>query len=171
MTLSVSNIVKPSIKQFLGSLMHLVESAQDFCHENEIEEAVILQARLAPDMHPFIWQIQMVSEFAPRCCARLAELEVVNYPNVETSFDELKDRINMALAYVETIDDKKLDSGLERIQEVPFGPDKTIPFRGPIYLHHFFLPNFYFHISTAYNILRNNGVKLGKMDFMGNIPE
>ena len=171
MTLSVSNIVKPVIKQYLGSLFHLVDEAQKFSSEKGLADVVLLQSRLAPDMHPLIWQFQMISEFAPRCASRLAEIEMPEYPYVENTFNELKARIQQAIEYVENIDDAALDSGLQRIQGVPFGPDKTVEFRGPIYLNHFFLPNFFFHITTAYNILRHNGVPLGKLDYVGNIPE
>ena len=171
MTLSVSNIVKPVIKQYLGSLFHLVDEAQKFSSEKGLADVVLLQSRLAPDMHPLIWQFQMISEFAPRCASRLAEIDMPEYPYVENTFNELKARIQQATEYVESIDDAALDAGLQRIQGVPFGPDKTVEFRGPIYLNHFFLPNFFFHITTAYNILRHNGVPLGKLDYVGNIPE
>jgi hypothetical protein len=171
MTLSVSNIVKPLIEQYLGSVSHLVDEAQKFSAHKGLADEVLLQSRLAPDMHPLIWQLQMVSEFAPRCASRLAEIDIPEYPYTETTFDELKTRILRAIEHVKNIDDAALDKGLERIQGVPFGPNKTIEFRGPIYLNHFFLPNFFFHITTAYNILRHNGVPLGKLDFVGNIPE
>ncbi|MFT5675568.1 MAG: hypothetical protein ACI808_001499 [Paraglaciecola sp.] len=171
MTLSVSNIVKPVIKQYLGSLSHLLDEAQKFSVEKGLADEVLLQSRLAPDMHPLIWQFQMVSEFAPRCVSRLAEIDIPESPYVETTFNELKVRIQQAIEYVENIEDAALDAGLQRIQGVPFGPDKTIEFRGPIYLNHFFLPNFFFHITTAYNILRHKGVPLGKLDYVGNIPE
>ena len=170
MTLSVSNIVKPVIQQYLGSLSHLVDEAQKFSAEKGLADEVLLQSRLAPDMHPFIWQVQMISEFAPRCTSRLAEIDIPEFPYVESTFDELKERIQRSIEYVENIDDTALDAGLQRIQGVPFGPDKTVEFRGPIYLNHFFLPNFFFHITTAYNILRHEGVPLGKLDYVGNIP-
>ena len=170
MTLSVSNIVKPVIQQYLGSLSHLVDVAQKFSAEKGLNDDVLLQSRLAPDMHPLIWQIQMISEFAPRCASRLAEVDIPEYPYEESTFNELKERIQRSIEYVESIDDAALDAGLQRIQGVPFGPDKTVEFRGPIYLNHFFLPNFFFHITTAYNILRHNGVPLGKFDYVGNIP-
>ena len=170
MTLSASNVVKPVIQQYLNSLIHLVDKAQQYSREKGLADEVLLQSRLAPDMHPLIWQFQMVSEFAARCASRLAEIEIPEYPYEETSFDELKVRIQKVIDFVVNIDDAALDAGLQRIQGVPFGPDKTVEFRGPIYLNHFFLPNFFFHVTTAYNILRHKGVPLGKLDFVGNIP-
>ncbi|MCF2946604.1 DUF1993 domain-containing protein [Paraglaciecola aquimarina] len=169
-SLHASELVKPVVKQYLGSLSGLIDKAQAFCEEKGIDESVLLQARLAPNMHPLIWQFQMVSEFALRCTSRLADVDVPNCPFEEKSFSELKSRIAGILVRVDAIDDEDIDAGLERIQTVPLGSDKTIEFVGPIYLSHFFLPNFFFHITTAYNILRHNGVPLGKFDFIGSMP-
>jgi hypothetical protein len=170
MSLTVSNTVKPIVQQYLSSLSHLVDVAQKFSKEKELEDSVLLQPRLAPDMNPLIWQFQMVSEFAARCVARLAEIEVPNYENTETTFEQLQTRITKAMDYVANVDDEALNTSLQRVQTVPLGPDKSMEFRGPIYLTHFFLPNFYFHITTAYNILRHNGVAIGKLDFIGDLP-
>jgi hypothetical protein len=170
MSLTVSNTVKPIVQQYLSSLSHLVDVAQKFSKEKELEDSVLLQSRLAPDMNPLIWQLQMVSEFAARCVARLAEIEVPNYENTETTFEQLQTRITKAMDYVANVDDEALNTSLQRVQTVPLGPDKSMEFRGPIYLTHFFLPNFYFHITTAYNILRHNGVAIGKLDFIGDLP-
>jgi hypothetical protein len=95
-------------------------------------------------------------------------------PNVafkENSFAELKERIASILVKFDQVQNDKIDAGLERVQKVPIGPDKTLEFSGPVYLSHFFLPNFFFHINTAYNILRHNGVTLGKFDFVGSVLE
>ena len=99
MTLSVSNIVKPVIQQYLGSLSHLVDVAQKFSAEKGLNDDVLLQSRLAPDMHPLIWQIQMISEFAPRCASRLAEVDIPEYPYEESTFNELKERIQRSRLY------------------------------------------------------------------------
>lgn len=170
MTLTVSNVVKPLMYQYLGSLSHLVDIAEKHCSEHNVAPESLLNARLAEDMHPLIWQFQMVSEFAARCTSRLAEVDVPDIPFTETTFSQLRERIAKVVDYINEIDDEKLDSGLTRTQTVPLGPDKSLDFRGPIYLNHFFLPNFFFHITTAYNILRNNGVSLGKFDFVGSVP-
>jgi hypothetical protein len=170
MSLTVANVIKPVINQYLRSLLHLLERAQEFSQQKDLADEVLLQSRLAPDMHPLVWQFQMVSEFAARCASRLADQELPNYPNTETTFDELKSRISNAMSHVENLDDAALDAGLLRIQSVPFGPEKTLEFRGPVYLNHFFLPNFFFHLTTVYNILRHNGVPLGKLDYIGVIP-
>jgi hypothetical protein len=169
-SLQASEIVKPVVKQYLGSLIQLIDKAQVFCAEQGIEESELLQARLAPDMHPLIWQFQMVSEFSLRCTSRLADIEVPNIPFEESTFPQLKSRIESILCKFDKVDNHAIDSGLERVQTVPLGPDKTMEFVGPVYLSHFFLPNFFFHITTAYNILRHKGVDLSKFDFIGKMP-
>lgn len=170
MKLSASEIVKPVINQYLNSLSHIVDVAQTHCQSLGLSEANLLHNRVAEDMHPLIWQIQMVSEFAARCTSRLANIEIPEFPYNETDLSQLKDRITTILAFINEIEDVAIDGGLERTQTVPIGSDKTLEFSGPIYLHHFFLPNFFFHITTTYNILRANGVVLGKFDFIGSMP-
>jgi hypothetical protein len=170
MKLTASAIIKPVISQYLASLSHMLDVAQKYCLDTGISEDTVLQSRLTEDMHPFIWQVQMVSEFSARCASRLAEIDVPEYAYEETSFDDLKIRIKKAIEYVNEIDDQALNDGLDRIQVVPMGPNKSVEFKGPIYLQHFFMPNFFFHVSTAYNILRHNQVPLGKLDFIGSMP-
>ncbi|BDX04909.1 DUF1993 domain-containing protein [Planctobacterium marinum] len=171
MSLTVSNVIKPVIQQYLGSLSHLLNEAKAFCEEKGIEEQALLQDRLAPDMHPLIWQFQMVSEFSARCAARLADVAIPEYPFEENSFDELQQRIQKIQDFVSTLDNEALDAGLQRNQQVPLPSGDKLEFRGPIYLSHFFMPNFFFHITTAYNILRKNGLALGKLDFIGQMPQ
>ncbi|WJG10307.1 DUF1993 domain-containing protein [Aliiglaciecola sp. LCG003] len=171
MSLCASKIVKPVVNQYLDSLLHLLDKAQAFSAKKGLSEQVLLQSRLAPDMHPLIWQVQMISEFSIRCVSRLADIEVPNYPYHEKTFSELKDRIEMIKQDLNKVDDAKIDSGLARSQSVPIGEERQLEFRGPIYLNHFFLPNFFFHITTVYNILRHNGVDIGKLDFVGKMPE
>lgn len=170
MKLTASAIIKPVIGQYLASLSHMVDVAQKHCSDTGISEETLLQSRISDDMNPLIWQIQMVSEFSARCASRLAAIDIPEYPYEETSFDELKVRIKIIIDDVNKIDDDALNEGLERIQIVPMGPDKTMEFKGPIYLQHFFIPNFFFHVTTAYNILRHNQVPLGKLDFIGSMP-
>lgn len=171
MTLTVSRIIKPVIQQYLGSLAHLIATAQTFCEEKRIDEDVLLHDRLAPDMHPLIWQFQMVSEFAARCACRLADLPIPEFPFEETNFEQLKARVAHIRQFVSEIDEDALDAGLGRIQQVPLPNGTSIEFPGPVYLSHFFMPNFFFHITTAYNILRKNGLPIGKFDFIGQMPQ
>ena len=170
MSLTASAIVKPITQQYLGSLAHLAKTAREFCAEKNIAEDALLQDRLAPDMHPLIWQFQMISEFSARCTSRLAGVDLPEYPYEETSFAELETRIAKIQDYIASLDDAALDAGLEKNQQVQTPTGDTFDFRGPVYLNHFFIPNFYFHITTAYNILRKNGLPLGKFDFIGQMP-
>ncbi len=171
MTLTVSNVIKPVIQQYLGSLSNLIQTAKEFCEEKNIDPDALLHDRLAPDMHPLIWQFQMVSEFAARCASRLADIAIPEYPYEEKTFDELLQRVAKIQEYVSQIDEDALDAGLQRIQVVPLPNGEQIEFRGPVYLSHFFMPNFFFHITTAYNILRKNGLSIGKFDFIGQMPQ
>lgn len=171
MSLTVSNIVKPVVQQYLGSLAHLAKTAKEYCADKEIIEEALLQDRLAPDMHPLIWQFQMISEFSARCTSRLAAVDIPEFPYEETSFAELEARIAKIQDYVASLDDAALDAGLGKNQQVQTPTGASFDFPGPVYLNHFFIPNFFFHITTAYNILRKNGLPLGKFDFIGQIPQ
>jgi len=171
MSLTVSNVIKPVIQQYLGSLSHLAKTAREFCAEKNIEEEVLLKDRLALDMHPLIWQFQMISEFSARCASRLADVELPEYPYDETSFADIEVRITKIQDYIASLDNDALDDGLSKTQQVPLPSGENLEFKGPVYLSHFFIPNFFFHITTVYNILRKNGLPLGKLDFIGQMPQ
>jgi uncharacterized protein len=126
----------------------------------------LAEARLAPDMHPLTRQIQMASDGAKAGAARLAGAEPPSFPDVETTFPELKARLAKTVAYLETIKPEQIDGGEERTIELKF-PDGSMTFSGRDFLFLFSLPNFLFHVTTAYDVLRNQGVPLGKMDYMG----
>lgn len=113
----------------------------------------------------------MVSEFSARCTSRLAEVDIPDYPYEESSFAELEARIAKIQDYIAALDDAALDAGLDKVQQVQTPTGASFDFPGPVYLNHFFIPNFFFHITTAYNILRKNGLPLGKFDFIGQIPQ
>ncbi|MDP1737886.1 MAG: DUF1993 domain-containing protein [Caulobacter sp.] len=130
------------------------------------DEAALLAARLAPDMHPFPRQIQMASDSAKGAIARLAGVEVPAMPDTETSFAELKERIDKTIAFVNSIDAAALDGAEDREIVLTF-PGTTLNFTGAQFLTGFALPNFFFHIAMAYALLRANGVVIGKMDFLG----
>ena len=168
--LSTSVIVKPIVKHYMASLIGLLDKAESFCKENGIAEEELLNRRLANDMHPLIWQIQMVTEFTQRCTARMAMQPVPSVPFVETSFELLKDRVKFTIEAVEELDEQALNGSLQHQQIVPLSPENHLPLDGPVYFIHFFLPNFFFHITTIYSILRNAGLNIGKFDFLGEFP-
>ena len=132
----------------------------------KIQPEVLLQARLAPDMLPFSRQIQLACDFAKNAAARLAGGDNPRHPDEEKSFDELKGRIAKVLAFVESVDAAAFEAGVDRDVTFPRGQNATMTMRGEAYLTRFAVPNFYFHATTAYAILRKNGIQIGKQDFL-----
>jgi hypothetical protein len=123
-------------------------------------------ARLAPDMLPLKNQVYIATDTAKGCGARLAGVEIPKYEDVETTFPELKARIAKTIAFLKSLDPKAFD-GAEKTPVVLKFPNATMEFDGKSYVNNFVLPNIYFHITTAYGILRNKGVPLGKRDYLG----
>lgn len=136
--------------------------------QRNIEEGVLLNWRLAPDMFPFIRQVQIVADFAKGTTARLAGAEVPKYSDDEVSFSELKQRIAKTLAFVRTFKPGDIDGSEGRDLTLSVG-GQEMHFKGQPYLLHFAMPNFYFHATTAYGLLRAYGVEIGKRDFIGAI--
>lgn len=152
--------------RFLSALAVVLDKAETHCEARKIKPEVILAARLFPDMFPFARQVQLACDFATRGTARLAGVEPKGFPDTETSFAELKDRISAARGYIGSFQATDFAHAAER--EVHFkalGRDMML--KGDEFLSFYSLPQFFFHITTAYDILRHNGVDLGKRDYMG----
>ena len=131
-----------------------------------LREAALIQARLYPDMLPLGRQVQIACSHATRGAARLSGAEPASVEDKETSFDDLKARIAKTLAFLKDVDAKKMEGMEDREITYPVG-DRKMTLKAGEYLLHFSMPNFYFHLTTAYDILRNNGLEIGKADFMG----
>jgi uncharacterized protein len=157
----------PAYLQILNSLTGILTKAEAHCAAKKIEPEVLLGARLYPDMLPLSKQVQFVSDFAMKGCARLTGSEVPSTPDTEKTFEELKQRLAKAIDYVKAFKPTQFDGGETREVTFPSGPDKTTTLTGQQFLSHFSLPNFHFHAATAHGILRHNGVEIGKRDFMG----
>jgi hypothetical protein len=157
--------------QTLNALNLILDKAVEQAAARKIQPEVLLTARLAPDMLPFTRQIQLTCDFAKNAAARVGGGENPKFPDEEKSFDELKDRIARTLAFVASVDPAALDAGLARDVTFPRGPSATQTMTGEAYLTRFAVPNFYFHATTAYAILRENGIIVGKLDFLGNVFE
>jgi hypothetical protein len=157
--------------QTLTALDAILDKAVHQAAERKIDPAVLLGSRLAPDMLPFTRQVQLACDFAKNAAARLGGGENPKFPDVETSFDELKARIAKVLAFVASVDEAALDAGLAKDVTFPRGPSATVTMKGEAYLTRFAVPNFYFHAMAAYAILRENGIHIGKADFLGNVFE
>lgn len=157
----------PAFLQILNSLTAILTKAEAHATAKKIDPDVLLDARLFPDMLPLSRQIQMVSDFAMKTCARLTGNEVPSTPDTEKTFDELKQRLAKAIDYVKALKPAQFDGAETREINFPAGPGTTMTLKGQQYLSHFALPNFYFHAATAHGILRKNGVEIGKRDFLG----
>jgi hypothetical protein len=157
----------PAFLQTLGALSDILRKAEGYATARKIAPDTLLAARLYPDMLPLTRQIQIACDFAVKTCARLTGSEVPSTPDTEKTFDELQQRIAQAMDFVKNAAPGKFEGAESREITFPAGPDKTMTLKGQQYLSHFALPNFYFHATTAYDILRHNGVELGKRDFLG----
>ncbi|QWG12234.1 DUF1993 domain-containing protein [Bradyrhizobium sediminis] len=153
--------------QMLNSLTGILAKAEAHCKAKNIQPDVLLGARLYPDMLPFTRQVQLVCDFAAKGCARLTHSEVPTIPDTEKSFDELKARLARTIDYVKWFKLAQFEGADSRDVTFPAGPDKTMTLKGQQFLSHYSLPNFYFHAATAHDILRHNGVEIGKRDFLG----
>lgn len=157
----------PAFLQILGSLTGILTKAETHCKAKNIQPDVLLGARLYPDMLPLTRQVQLACDFAAKGCARLAHSEVPSTPDTEKSLDELKQRLAKTIDYVKAFEPAQFDGADAREVTFPAGPDKTMTLKGQQFLSHYALPNFYFHAATAHDILRHNGVEIGKRDFLG----
>ncbi len=169
MPLSMHQASAPLFRQGLTALSAVIDKAVDQCAERKIDPAVLLADRLAPDMFPFTRQVQLSCDFAKNCMARLAGREPPKFEDVETSVPELQDRIARTLSFLDTIPAGEVDGSEGRTITLNIG-GQSMNFQGQPYLLHFALPNFFFHLSAAYLILRHNGIQIGKRDFIGAIP-
>lgn len=166
MTFSVYSASIPVFKQILNSLLAILDKAEAHATEKKIEPAALLQFRLFPDMLPFTRQIQIATDFAKGAGARLAGQEVPPYDDTEKSFAELKARLVKTIAFLESLPQDAIEGSEARAITTGSG-EKTKHFTGQSYLLHYALPHFFFHATTAYDILRHNGVEVGKKDFIG----
>lgn len=151
----------------LSNLSHLLDKTAEYAKANKIEERALLDARLFPDMFPLIRQIRMVCDMSRNGAAWLTGKEVPKFSDDENSFSDLKTRITNSVAYLNTFQESDFSSSAEREVRLPWNPDQA--YRGEIFLLQHSIPNIYFHLTTAYNILRHNGVPIGKADYLGTI--
>ena len=156
----------PVFVRGLRNLAAYLEKGRADAEARKIELSVLVEGRMAPDMHPLRRQIQIASDTAKNAAARLAGMELPAFPDTEMDFEALQARIEKTVAFLESVDAGKLDGSEEREIVLKF-PQREMRFSGADYLTVFALPNFYFHVTMAYAILRHNGVKIGKSDFMG----
>jgi uncharacterized protein len=153
-------------RKALTQLLVVMEKGVANAKARNFDVSVLVGARLAPDMLPFSRQIQLASDFAKNSMARLAAVDPPKFDDVETTMDELVERVKRTLAYVDSVPAAALE-GSETRNIVIKMRDRTLEFKGLEFLQIWALPNFFFHYVTAYNLLRHNGVDIGKKDFIG----
>lgn len=166
MTFSMYSSSVPVFRQILTALSAVLAKAEQHAADKKIDPAALLQARLFPDMFPLARQVQVAADFAKGACARLAGVDVPKYDDVEKTFPELRERIATTLAFINSLDQEAIAGSAGRAITTGSG-EKTRHFTGQEYLFHYAYPHFYFHATTAYAILRHNGVEVGKKDFVG----
>lgn len=167
MTISMYQASVPSLIRFLNNLVVVLEKGAAHAEARKIDPSVLINSRLYPDMFPLGRQIQIASDIARKGAARLAGLEAPQMEDTETTFPELIARLHKTTAYLETLTPEQIDGSEEKAISLPIGKD-VMNFQGLPFLLDFILPNVYFHVTTAYDILRHCGVELGKRDFLGN---
>jgi hypothetical protein len=169
MPITMSQAALPVFETGINALIAILDKAATHAAAKKIDPAVMLGWRLAPDMFALSRQIQTVTDQAKNGSARLAGVEPPRFEDNETTIDQLKERLAKTVAYLKTLDTKAIDSSSDREITFPLGPAKG-QMKGADYLNHFVLPNFYFHLTAAYSIVRQCGVDIGKRDFLGAIP-
>jgi uncharacterized protein len=168
MTISMYQASVPLLTHALKNLVGILEKGAAYAEAKKVEQSVLLNSRLFPDMFPLARQVQVAADIARRGVARLAGTEAPPMEDKEVTFGELIDRLQKTIAYLETFTAEQIDGSEEKTITLPVGK-QTMTFAGLPYLQSFILPNVYFHIATTYNILRHSGVEVGKGDFLGKI--
>lgn len=164
MTISMYQASVPYFLQMLGNLKAILEKGAAHAAARKFDPIVLFNSRLAPDMLPLVKQVQIASDNAKGCAARLAGIEAPKFEDNEATYAQLSERIDRTVAFLKALKPAQIDGSEGRDVVLKF--QRTFEFKGLDYLRHFAIPNFTFHVVTAYNILRHNGVELGKSDFL-----
>jgi len=170
MPFSLSTASIPVFEIGLNALSGVLDKAAAFVAAKKVEPSVLLGYRLAPDMFALGRQVQVACDQAKNGSARLAGAEPPKFEDTETTIDQLKERVAKTVAFIKTLDTKAIDASVDREITFPLGASNKGHMKGGDYLNHFMLPNFYFHLTAAYAIIRHAGVDIGKRDFLGAIP-
>ena len=168
MTISMYEASVPRFVSLLTNLSVILDKAGAYAESKKIVPAVLPSARLFPDMYPVSKQVQIACDFAKGAVARLAGIEIPKYEDNEQTLDELKARIAKTIAFIQSVVASQINGSEERDISLTAG-GKEMKFKGMPYLLAFALPHFYFHLVTTYNILRHNGVDIGKRDYIGEL--
>jgi len=166
MTLTIESILVPALTRTLEAMSGYLKKGEAYATEKAFDPSILVNARLSPDMHPLKRQVQMTTDTARRMLCQLGEMDVPSVADTEETFEALQQRLQSTLDFVNAFDRGTLKGAEERSITLPIGPN-GLTLDAPSFLMGFGLPNLYFHAATTYNILRQNGVPVGKMDFLG----
>lgn len=166
MSLSMYRLTVPVFQRGLGTMKTYLDKAEAFANEKRVDATTLVSARLAPDMAPLSGQYQRVTDTAKLAVARLTGIDAPRFEDNETTIAQLRERLAKTEAYLATITPEAMDGSSSREVTISPGGNKIV-MRGDEYVATFALPNFYFHIATAHAILRNQGLPVGKMDYLG----
>ncbi len=166
MSISMYQTSVPVFIRMLNNLAEILKKAEAFAEAKDIQLDVLFNSRLAPDMFPLSRQIQIASDAAKGCVARLAGMEPPSYKDNEKTFADLYARIDKTIAFLNTLTPEQIDGTEQKPVSVKL-PKNTLNLQGMQFLLNFSMPHFYFHVTTAFDILRHNGVEIGKRDFLG----
>lgn len=166
MSISMYQTSVPVFIRMLNNLAEILKKAEAFAEAKDIQLDVLFNSRLAPDMFPLSRQIQIASDAAKGCVARLAGIEPPSYEDNEKTFADLYARIDKTIAFLNTLTPAQIDGTEQKPVSVKL-PKNTLNLQGMQFLLNFSMPHFYFHVTTAFDILRHNGVEIGKRDFLG----
>jgi hypothetical protein len=167
MTISMYKASVPVFVQFLTSLSAVLDKAAAYAEAKKVEPAVLLNTRLAPDMFPLVRQVRAATDHAISACGRLAGADMPSFSDTEATIPELKDRIAKTIDFLKSLKPAQIDGSEDKEIKIKFPSGATREFTGQSLLLTGSLPNFYFHCTTAYDILRHCGIELGKRDFIG----
>lgn len=166
MSISMSSASLPTMQAMLGNLSHFLDKAQAHADAKKFDPVALTQARLAPDMLPFTRQVLIACDAAKNGVARLSGVEAPKFEDNEATLAELKARIAKTLDYLASVPAAKIDGTEDNDITFPVGREATRTMKGEAYLKHWMLPNFFFHVTMAYALLRHNGVDLGKSEYL-----
>ena len=167
MSITMHSASVPVFVRMLNNMLGWLDKAEAHAKARKFDPSNYLTMRLTPDMLPFARQIQIASDTTKNCVARLAGLEPPKWADDEASLDELRARIQKTIEYAQSVPAAKVDGSEAREIVLPMGPGRSVTFTGETFLRGFSLPNFFFHATMTYALLRQGGVELGKMDYLG----
>lgn len=166
MAIDMYTLTIPVFTRTLNNLKHVLEKGAAHAEAKKIDPTVFVSARLFPDMFPLAKQVQIATDMVKGAAARLAGVDIPAYADTETTFVELIDRVQRTITFLETFKPEQLANTADKQIVLPLRT-RTLEFTGLVYVQSFAIPNLYFHATTTYNLLRHNGVEIGKMDFLG----